>query len=98
MRDFEKELERALELPDISYPDGDIRSLREQTRVMIRLPQIPGASIERFYGSNRAEEAAAYAEAIRIAYEEDRRRNIIMRAKARAEARLAQMYAEGRIR
>ena len=98
MRDFEKELERALELPDISYPDGDIRSLREQTAVMIRLPSIPGASIERFYGSNRAEEAAAYAEAVRIAYAEDRRRNIIMRAKARAEARLAQMYAEGRIR
>ena len=97
MRDFERALERALELPDISYPDADIRSLREQTRVMIRLPQIPGASIERFYGSNRAEEAAAYAAALGIAYEEDRRRAIIMRAKARAEARLAQLYAEGRL-
>ena len=97
MRDFERALERALELPDISYPDGDIRSLREQTRVMIRLPQIPGASIERFYGSNRAEEAAAYAEALGIAYAKDRRRAIIMRAKARAEARIAQLYAEGRL-
>ena len=97
MRDFERALERALELPDISYPDADIRSLREQTRVMIRLPQIPGASIERFYGSNRAEEAAAYAAALGIAYEEDRQRAIIMRAKARAEARLAQLYAEGRL-
>ena len=46
--------------------------------------------------SSRAEEAAAVAAAMGIAYEDDRRRAIIMRAKARAEERLAQRYAEGR--
>jgi pyruvoyl-dependent arginine decarboxylase (PvlArgDC) len=45
---------------------------------------------------SRAEEAAAMAEAIGIAFEEDRQRAIIMRAKSRAEERIAQRYAEGR--
>ena len=46
---------------------------------------------------SRAEEAARIAAAIGIAYEEDRRRAMIMRAKARAEERFAQRYAEGRL-
>ncbi len=46
----------------------------------------------------RAEEAAAYAEAVGIAYAEKRRRDLIMRAKARAAARIAQAIAEYRIR
>ena len=29
------DIEKALELPDISIPNGDIRSLRQQTSVMI---------------------------------------------------------------
>ena len=45
---------------------------------------------------DRAEEAAAMAQAIGIAFEEDRQREIIMRAKSRAEDRVAQRYAEGR--
>ena len=97
MRDFERAIERAIALPDISVPDGSIRDIREQDRVMIRLPQVPGTSIERFYGSNGAEVAAALAQAIGIAYAEDRQRAIIMREKSRIEERIAQMIAEGRL-
>ena len=62
-----------------------------------RLPQMPGRSVDSFFMSNyRAQEAAEYAEAIRIAYAEKRQRDIIMRAKARAEARIAQAIAEYR--
>ena len=91
------DIERALELPDISIPSGDIRSLRQQTSVLIRLPSIPGRAVERFFSAGRQEEAAREAEGMRIAYEEDRRRAIIMRAKARAHARIAQAIAEGRL-
>ena len=91
------DIERALELPDISIPNGDIRSLRQQTSVMIRLPSIPGAAVERYFAAGRQEEAARIAEAMGIAYAEDRRRAIIMRAKARAHARIAQAIAEGRL-
>ena len=91
------DIERALELPDISIPNGDIRSLRQQTAVLVRLPSIPGAAVERYFSAGRQEEAARIAEAIGIAYAEDRRRAIIMRAKARAHARIAQAIAEGRL-
>ena len=91
------DIDRALELPDISIPSGDIRSLRQQTAVLVRLPSIPGRAVERFFSAGRQEEAAEYAAAMGIAYEEDRRRAIIMRAKARAMARLAQAIAEGRV-
>ena len=90
------DIERALELPDIDIPNGDIRSLRQQTSVLIRLPSIPGRAIERFFNAARTEEANRIAIAMGIAYEEDRRRAIIMRAKARAAARIAQAIAEGR--
>ena len=91
------DIERALELPDISIPNGDIRSLRQQTAVLVRLPSIPGAAVERYFSAGRQEEAARIAEAMGIAYAEDRRRAIIMRAKARAHARIAQAIAEGRL-
>ena len=91
------DIDRALELPDISIPSGDIRSLRQQTAVLIRLPSIPGAAVEKFFSRGRQEEAAAYSYAQGIAYEQDRQRAIIMRAKARAHARIAQAIAEGRL-
>ena len=91
------DIERALELPDISIPNGDIRSLRQQTAVLVRLPSIPGRAVERFFSAGRQEEAARVSEAMGLAYAEDRRRAIIMRAKARAMARLAQAIAEGRL-
>ena len=91
------DIDRALELPDISIPSGDIRSLRQQTAVLVRLPSIPGAAVERYFSAGRTEEAARVAEAMGLAYAEDRRRAIIMRAKARAMARLAQAIAEGRL-
>ena len=47
--------------------------------------------------SNRAQEVEEYQRAVGLAYEEDRRRAVIMRAKARAAARLAQAIAEGRV-
>ena len=83
------------ELPEI--PATDIRTLRRQGTLLSRLPSIPGVSVEQYFMMSRAEEAAAVAAAMGIAYEEDRARAIIMRAKARAMARIAQAIAEGRI-
>ena len=89
-----------LELPELpgAIQDLSVDRLRTQGTLLRRLPSIPGVSIEKFFmSSSRAEEAAAIAYAMGIAYEEDRQRAIIMRAKARAEARIAQAIAEGRI-
>ena len=87
-----------LSLPELpgEIPSLDVRTLRTQGTMLARLPSIPGVSVEKFFMASRAEEAAAIAYAMGIAYEEDRRRAVIMRAKARAEERLAQRYAEGR--
>ena len=87
-----------LDLPELpgEIPNLDVRTLRTQGTMLTRLPSMPGVSVEKFFMSSRAEEAAAVAAAMGIAYEDDRRRAIIMRAKARAEERLAQRYAEGR--
>tara|TARA_B100001564_G_C20603077_1_gene653735 strand:+ start:930 stop:1199 length:270 start_codon:yes stop_codon:yes gene_type:complete len=87
-----------LDLPELpgEIPNLDVRTLRTQGTMLARLPSMPGVSVEKFFMSSRAEEAAAIAAAMGIAFEEDRRRAIIMRAKARAEERLAQRYAEGR--
>ena len=86
-----------LELPDLPgvIPNLDVETLRTQGTLVNRLPSIPGVSVERFFMASRQEEAAALAQAIGITYEEDRQRAIIMRAKARAEERIAQRYAEG---
>ena len=88
-----------LDLPELpgNIPSVDVRTLRSQGTMLARLPSIPGVSVEQFFMMSRAEEAARIAAAIGIAYEEDRRRAIIMRAKARAEERFAQLYAEGRL-
>ena len=89
---------RDLELPELpgDIPSLDVRTLRTQGTMLARLPSIPGVSVEQFFMMSRAEEAARIAEAIGISYAEDRARAIIMRAKARAEERIAQRYAEGR--
>ena len=85
-------------LPELitNTPDLSTHRIRLQGTLQQRLPSIPGHGVEKFFMSNRAEEAAAMAQAIGIAFEEDRQRNIIMRAKSRAEDRIAQRYAEGR--
>ena len=87
-----------LELPELigAISNLDVQTLRTQGTLLSRLPSIPGVSVEKFFASSRAEEAAAYAAAQGMAYEEDRQRAIIMRAKSRAEERMAQRYAEGR--
>ena len=87
-----------LDLPELpgEIPNLDVRTLRTQGTMLARLPSMPGVSVEKFFMSSRADEAAAIAAAMGIAFEDDRRRAIIMRAKARAEERLAQRYAEGR--
>ena len=46
--------------------------------------------------ADRAAEAAAYAAAVGLSYDDLHRLNVIMRAKSRAEERLAQRIAEGR--
>lgn len=88
-----------LDLPELigQIPSLDVRTLRTQDKMLARLPSIPGVSVEEFFMMSRAEEAARIAAAIGIAYEEDRRRAMIMRAKAKAEERYAQRYAEGRL-
>ena len=92
-----RDLDITLEDLGASIPDTSVERLRLQGTMLKRLPSIPGVSVERFYMSDRAAEAAAIAAAIGVAYEEDRRRAIIMRAKSRAEERLAMLYALGRI-
>ena len=86
-------------LPEIDITDLTDVSLdrvRSQGTLEQRLPSIPGVSIEKFYMADRAAEAAAYAAAVGLSYDDLRRLNIIMRAKSRAEERLAQRIAEGR--
>jgi len=85
-------------LPELvaNTPDLSTARIRLQGTLQQRLPSIPGLGVESFFMGDRAAEAAAMAAAIGIAFEEDRQRNIIMRAKSRAEDRLAQRYAEGR--
>ena len=93
MRD---DLDEMLELLLPEMQTVSVQALR-QAGAVPRLPQMPGRSVDSFFMSNyRAEEAAQYAEAIRLAYAEKRQRDIIMRAKARAAARLAQAIAEYR--
>jgi len=91
------DLSDLLDLPDIGFPSYDLGTAKQQTAHYIRLPSIPGASVEKYFAPYRQEMAMQESIGIGIAYEEDRQRAIIMRAKARAEARLAQAYAEGRL-
>ena len=90
--------ELELLLPELlmNTPDLSMDRIRLQGTLAQRLPSIPGAGVESFFMGDRAEEAEIMAEAIGIAFEEDRQRAIIMRAKSRAEDRVAQRYAEGR--
>ena len=85
-------------LPELllNTPDLSADLIRLQGTLQQRLPSIPGSGVESFFMGDRAAEALAMAEAIGIAYEEDKQRAIIMRAKSRAEDRIAQRYAEGR--
>ena len=85
-------------LPELllNTPDLSTNRIRLQGTLQQNLPSIPGAGVESFFMGDRAAEALAMAGAIGIAYEEDRQRAIIMRAKSRAEDRIAQRYAEGR--
>ena len=85
-------------LPELlmNTPDLSMDRIRLQGTLQQRLPSIPGVSVEQFFMMSRADEAAAVAAAMGIAYEQDRARAVIMRAKARAEERIAQRYAEGR--
>ena len=93
MRD---DLDEMLELMLPEMQSVSVQALR-QAGAVPRLPQMPGRSVDSFFMTNyRAQEAAEYSEAIRMAYAEKRQRDIIMRAKARAAARIAQAIAEGR--
>ena len=92
-----RDLDITLEDLGASIPDTSVERLRLQGTMLKRLPSIPGVSVEGFFMSDRAAEAAALAAAIGVAYEEDRRRAVIMRAKSRAEERLAMLYALGRL-
>jgi len=76
--------------------DLSVSRIRLQGTLEQRLPSIPGLSVERFYMADRAADAAEYAQAIGISSDEMRRLGVIMRAKSRAEERLAQRIAEDR--
>ena len=66
------DLEELLELPDISYRNHDLGSAKQQTAVLIRLPSIPGASVERFFSHWNQIDAAEKAYAMGLAYAEGR--------------------------
>ena len=93
-----RDLERSLELPELvtDMSDLSVSRIRLQGTLEQRLPSIPGVNVERFFMSNRAAEAAAYAEAMGLAFQDAHDMDVIMRAKSRAHARQAQRYAEGR--
>lgn len=91
------DLEALLDLPDIGYRSYGIGQYDAALAAKLRLPSVPGQSVERYFAAYRQEQALNDAIAQGIAYSEDRARAVIMRAKARAEARLAQAYAEGRL-
>ena len=83
------------ELPKIR--EQSIQAFRTQDNVAMRLPGLPNLSTEQLVGySYKAQEAAAYAEAIRIAFEITRRQKLIAAAKAREANRIAQRLAERR--
>ena len=92
---MQDDIEERVDLPEIR--ELSTQSRRAEGRVP-RLPQMPGVSVDKFFMSNAREiEAEEYSYAVGIAYEEKRRRDLIMRAKARAAARLAHAIAESRI-
>ena len=91
------DLEELLDLPDTGYREYGIGQADAALAARLRLPSVPGQSVEKFFAAYRQQMALEEAVGQGIAYEEDRQRAIIMRAKARAEARLAQAYAEGRL-
>ena len=87
-----------LSLPEMpgNIPNLSVEQLRLQGTLGARLPSMPGVTVEAYFMGNRQEETTAQMAAMGLAYEEDRQRAIIMRAKMRAEERRAQRYAEGR--
>ena len=83
------------ELPAIR--EQSLRAFRTQDAIAMRLPGLPKLSTEQLTGySYAAQEAAAYAEAVRIAFEITRRQKMIENAKAREANRIAQRLAERR--
>ena len=86
-------------LPEILTDDPtDLSSarIRLQGTLEQRLPSIPGLSVEQFYMADRAADALNYALAVGLTNDELRKLDVIMRAKSRAENRIAQRIAEGR--
>ena len=85
-----------LSLPELpgNIPNLSVEQLRLQGTLGTRLPSMPGVSVENYFMGSRQEETTAQMAAMGLAYEEDRQRAIIMRAKARAEERRAQRNAE----
>ena len=86
-----------LDLPELpgNIPNLGVEQLRLQGTLGVRLPSMPGVSVENYFMGNRQEETTAQMAAMGLAFEEDRQRAIIMRAKMRAEERIAQQIAEG---
>ena len=93
-----RDLEEILLLPEIisNIPNLSSSYLNYGLNITQRLPSIPGYSVEEYF-SNEQDELYDYYLAMGLAYEEARQLDILMRAKARAENRLAQKIAEGRI-
>ena len=92
-------LDLELLLPELpgKIQDLSVDRVRLQGTIQQRLPSIPGLSVDKFFMGDREAEAAMYSAAMGIAYDEGRQMDVAMRAKARAQARLAQAYAEGRL-
>ena len=86
------------ELPELPViREQSLRAFRTQDAIARRLPGIPNLYTEQLTGYNaKAVEAAAYAEAIRIAFEITRRQRQIAEARAREADRVAQSLAQRR--
>ena len=74
-------------IPDIpELPELQLQALQAQRLQTPQLPGMPSLRTESILGYNPAQvEAARYAEAVAVAYEQSRIQNALMRAQARLE-------------
>ena len=82
------------ELPDVKLQALGTELLRLQAAVKVRRPALPGMSRDLSMSTTKAAEAAAYAEALRIAYAITRLQRRYSRNRGRELDRMMQREAE----
>ena len=93
-----EDLSMVPELPELPViREHSLRAFRTQEAMSRRLPGIPNIAIQSLTGYNpRAEAAAAYAAAVRVAFEITRRQQHVAEMRAREADRASQYLAQRR--